>query len=73
VTGGLEQVCADGVDSGMAGEGRVGFGLGELLQAVVGPWTMAFAAMRLRVTIGPGAMVSSSSYSARICGQSVSW
>jgi hypothetical protein len=29
------KVCADGVDSVMAGEGRVGFRLGELLQAGV--------------------------------------
>ena len=37
-----------------------------------GPWTIATATMRLRVTIGPGATVCSSSYRPRIWRQSVS-
>ncbi len=71
VAGHLEQVGAHGVEPVVAGQPLV-----ERRRAAsrpaAGPWTMAAAIARLSATIGLSVIRSSSPYSARICGQSVS-
>ena len=72
VTGHLEQVGADDSDAMVAGEGGLGLGGGELLERCPRAMHYASATIRLSVTMGPGATVSSRPYKARIWGQSVS-
>ena len=71
LAGHFEQVSTYGVQAVLAGQPLVAPPC-RTARPSSGPCTIAVATARLRVTTGLPLMRSSSSYSARICGQSVS-
>ena len=68
----FEQMGANSVEAMMAGDPRIGSSAPSSWSPLDGPCTIA-AAMAHQATMGLSDMRMSSSYSARICGQSVSW
>ena len=72
LAGELEQVSPHGVEPMVVRHALVRVERAEQREAGLGPLTIATATARLSVTTGPGETRSSTSYSARICGQSVS-